>query len=164
MRVVVADATPLHYLILIGAIEILSRLFEKIHVPIEIRDELSRDASPQTVRTWMQQPPEWLVIHPAPTEDPSLAALDAGERSAILLAESMHAELLLIDERAGANLAQQRGLTVTGTLGVLDLASRAGLISLRDVFARLRGTNFRYPPSLLEMLLEEEERRKKGDV
>jgi predicted nucleic acid-binding protein len=42
MRVVVADATPLHYLILIGAIEILPRLFEKIHVPIEIRDELSR--------------------------------------------------------------------------------------------------------------------------
>jgi predicted nucleic acid-binding protein len=164
MRVVVADATPLHYLILIGSIEILPRLFENIHVPIEIRDELSRDASPPAVRTWMQQPPEWLVIHPARAEDPSLAALDAGERSAILLAESMHADLLLIDERAGANVAQQRGLTITGTLGVLDLGSRAGLISLRDMFARLQGTNFRYPPSLLEILLDEEERRKKGGV
>ncbi len=58
MRVVVADATPLHYLILIGAIEILLRLFEKIHVPIEIREELSRNASPPAVRTWMQQPPD----------------------------------------------------------------------------------------------------------
>ncbi|MGB7282685.1 MAG: hypothetical protein WBE13_10520 [Candidatus Acidiferrum sp.] len=57
MRVVVADATPLHYLILIGAIEILPRLFEKIHIPIEIREELSRSASPAAVRTWMQQPP-----------------------------------------------------------------------------------------------------------
>src|ERR1700737_2921120 len=32
MRVVVADATPLHYLILIGAINVLPRIFEKIHV------------------------------------------------------------------------------------------------------------------------------------
>ncbi|MGB7282686.1 MAG: DUF3368 domain-containing protein [Candidatus Acidiferrum sp.] len=90
--------------------------------------------------------------------------MDAGERSAILLAESIHADLLLIDERAGANLAQRRGLAVTGTLGVLDLASRADLISLRDVFARLQGTNFRYPPSLLEILLEEEKKRTSGEM
>ncbi|MGC1618253.1 MAG: hypothetical protein WA765_07150 [Candidatus Acidiferrum sp.] len=45
MRVVVADATPLHYLILIGAIQALPRIFEKISVPIEVRDELSCDAT-----------------------------------------------------------------------------------------------------------------------
>ena len=39
MRVVVADATPLHYLILIDAIHVLPRIFEKIHVPTEVRDE-----------------------------------------------------------------------------------------------------------------------------
>jgi predicted nucleic acid-binding protein len=39
MRDVVADATPLLYLILIGAIQVFPRIFEKIHVPIEVRNE-----------------------------------------------------------------------------------------------------------------------------
>ena len=63
------------------------------------------------------------------SEDSSLQALDSGERAAIVLAESISADLLLIDDRAGAILAQQRGLAVSGTLGVLDLASQAGLLS-----------------------------------
>jgi predicted nucleic acid-binding protein len=46
MRVVVADATPLHYLILIDAIHVVPRLFERIHVPIEVRDELICEATP----------------------------------------------------------------------------------------------------------------------
>ncbi len=45
MRVVVADATPLHYLILIDAAFVLPRLFEKIHVPLEVRDELICEAN-----------------------------------------------------------------------------------------------------------------------
>ena len=71
----------------------------------------------------------------------------------------MSAALLLIDERVGAKLALQRGLTVTGTLGVLDLASRSGLLRLQDVLPRLQKTNFRYPPSLIEKLIQEEKER-----
>src|SRR6266704_2607928 len=144
MRVVVADATPLHYLILIGSVNVLPRIFEKIHAPMEVRDEL---ATP--------------VLASA---DSSLQALVSGERAAIVLAESIRADLLLIDDRAGAILAQRRGLAVTGTLGVLDLASHAGLLHLQDAFARLQKTNFRYPPSLMETLLEEERNRKKREV
>ena len=115
----------------------------------------------------VQQPPDWLEILASPTtvsEDPSLAAIDSGERAAILLAESIRADLLLIDDRAGAALAQQRGLAVTGTLGVLDLASRARLLQLQSVFSRLQKTNFRYPPSLMETLLEEERIRNLKNV
>ena len=166
MRVVVADATPLNYLILIDAVQVLPRIFEKIHVPVEVRDELIRVATPRAVRSWMEQPPQWLEVLAVPdvaSEDVALQALDPGERAAIVLAESIHADLLLVDDRAGAILAQKRGLAVTGTLGVLDLASQAGLLRLHDVFVRLQKTNFRYPPSLLEMLLEEESRRE-GNV
>jgi len=102
MRVVVADATPLHYLILIGAIKVLPRIFERIHVPIEVRNELSCEATPPAVRTWMEQPPNWLEVlgtAAAASEDSSLQALDSGERAAIVLAESIGADLLLIDDR-----------------------------------------------------------------
>jgi predicted nucleic acid-binding protein len=162
MRVVVADATPLHYLILIDAVRVLPRLFEKVHIPIEIRKELTHPAAPEAVRDWMQQPPSWLETLSVPVmviEDESLIGLHEGERAAIRLAESMHADLLIIDDRAGAEIARRRGLTVTGTLGVLDLASRARLVRLREVVERLRKTNFRYPPSLMELLLNEERLR-----
>lgn len=114
----------------------------------------------------MQQAPQWLEVAAAPlvaAEDSSLDALDSGERAAIVLAESIGADLLLIEDRAGATLAQRRWLAVTGTLGVMNLASRAGLLDLRDAFVRLQKTNFRNPPSLMEMLpVEEGKRRKRG--
>jgi predicted nucleic acid-binding protein len=112
----------------------------------------------------MQHPPIWIEIFPTPAaldDDSTLASLDQGERAAIILAESIRADLLLIDDRTGASAAQQRGLAVTGTLGVLDLASRSGLLSVRSTFLRLRNTNFRYPPSLMEKLIEEERIRGK---
>jgi predicted nucleic acid-binding protein len=92
--------------------------------------------------------------------DPALAELDPGERAAILLAERNHADLLLIDERAGAAAALQRGLTITGTLGLLDLASQAAYLDLKSVFGLLQKTNFRYPPSLMETLLKQDKNRR----
>jgi predicted nucleic acid-binding protein len=35
--------------------------------------------------------------------------VDRGERAAILLAESLHADLILIDERAASRIARARG-------------------------------------------------------
>ena len=161
MSVVVADASPIHYLILIGAADVLPHIFNKIHIPTEVRDELTRAAAPPQVRSWVQRAPAWLEVHSVSTatSDPALLVLDSGERAAIALAESLGADLLLIDERAGAKLAQQRGSAVTGTLGVLDLASRSGLLRLRDILPRLQKTNFRYPPSLIEKLIEDERKR-----
>lgn len=164
MKVVVADATPLHYLILVHAVDVLPRLFQRISIPSEVREELCRPASPMVVRTWIEHAPSWLSIESVKMRyegDSALAGLDPGERAAILFAEANHADLLLIDERAGAVVAQQRGLTITGTLGVLDLAAAAGYLDLKDVFGLLQKTNFRYPPSLMETLLEQDKKRKR---
>jgi len=64
--VVVADATPLHYLILVDAVHVLPRLFERIYVPAEVRDELTCEATPALIRTWMRKSPEWLEVLAAP--------------------------------------------------------------------------------------------------
>ena len=164
MDVVVADATPLNYLILIDAAEVLPQLFTNIHIPIEVLTELSSNDAPEIVRLWIQRLPAWINVHRSEeigAGDAAVNILDSGERAAILLAESLRADLLLIDEREGATLAERRGLAVTGTLGLLDLAASRGLIDLRDAFARLQKTNFRYPPSLIEKILKEDEGRKK---
>lgn len=79
--------------------------------------------------------------------------LDDGERAAIALAELIHADLVLMDERKGVRVSLQKGFEVTGTLGILDLAARRGLIDLAECFERLKATNFRYRPAMLDDIL-----------
>jgi predicted nucleic acid-binding protein len=71
----------------------------------------------------------------------------------LALARALSADLVLMDDRAGVAVAHQFGFAVTGTLGVLDLAARRGLIDLADAFTRLKATNFRYRPEILDALL-----------
>jgi predicted nucleic acid-binding protein len=55
--------------------------------------------------------------------------LDRGEAEAIALATDLHADFVLIDEQEGRQLASRTGLAVTGVLGVLLRAKRAGEIA-----------------------------------
>ncbi|MGO9742122.1 MAG: DUF3368 domain-containing protein [Roseiarcus sp.] len=117
MRLVVADAGPLHYLVLTGDIALLSRLFPGVLIPERVRDELAHIRAPEAVRAWIGAPLPWLEIHPVEDERGAedLAALDAGERDAIALALATRADLLLIDDRDGVAAARRRGFAVTGT-------------------------------------------------
>jgi len=55
-----------------------------------------------------------------------LERLQAGERAAILLAESTMADIILLDEKAARRVAATRGLRVTGILGVLGEGCHSG--------------------------------------
>jgi predicted nucleic acid-binding protein len=102
----------------------------------------------------MQDLPEWVkVMTPPESDDPALGKLDPGERAAIALGLSLKADLILIDERKGTAVALTKGFEATGTLGVLDLAARRGLVNLQDALDRLTRTNFRYRPELIAALL-----------
>jgi predicted nucleic acid-binding protein len=78
-----------------------------------------------------------------------------GETAAILLAESLHADLLLIDERPGREVAQERGLAVRGTLGVLVQARQSNVLpALKPVLDSLVAEGFRIAPALVRQALE----------
>lgn len=156
----VADAGPLHYLVLIGAIDVLPRLFTDVLVPRIVCDEISRASTPSQVRHWIANPPRWLRIVPTP----SLGALpfprlDIGERAALAAAISHHAGLILMDDRRGVAAARTLGLTSIGTLGLLDQTAFLGFVDFAEMAGRLAATNFRYPPELLDALLAQHEVR-----
>ena len=162
MRLVVADTGPLNYLVLIAAIDVLPKLFEQILVPAAVYDELAHADAPAPVRAFIAQMPDWLEVRPNPDrsdDDADDLTLDEGERAAIALATSIGADLILMDDRAGVAVAYRHGLAVTGTLGVLDLAARRGLLDLATAFAKLRATNFRYPPEIMDALLAQHRAR-----
>jgi predicted nucleic acid-binding protein len=156
MRLIVADTSPINYLILIGQQDLLARLYGQIVVPQAVLEELTDPRSPTAVRGWLESYPAWFVVAPETNtqrEEQSLEGLDRGESAAILLAQELHADLILIDERPASSLARLRGLETIGTLGVLQEAARRGWIDLRKAVADLRGTNFRISPPLIRALL-----------
>jgi len=86
--------------------------------------------------------------------DPTLARLHAGERSALLLAENVSADVMLLDEKAARAAAVARGLGVVGLLGVLREAADRGLVALPSAVEDLLKAGFRTSPALLRSVLE----------
>ena len=158
---VVADASPLHYLVLIEQIVVLPLLYGQVIIPAVVCEELQRLQTPESVRRWIASPPPWLYIRPSQEEnDPELSRLGAGERYAILLAQAIGADILLIDDRHGRRAARSRALRVLGTLGILDAAAARGLLDFPAALIRLQATNFRVAPEIVQTLLARDAARK----
>jgi predicted nucleic acid-binding protein len=154
--IVVADSSPLNYLILIEQTAVLHRLYGSVLVPAPVAVELRETRAPQQVRDWMGNPPSWIeVVEVSDYDIGSVSGdLDRGERAAIALAERIRADLILIDETDGRIEALRRSLRVTGTLGVLRAAAGEGLIDVRAVLNRLAATNFYADEQILSRLFE----------
>ena len=89
MAVIVSDTAPLNYLVLIGAAEVLPRLYQRVLIPSAVREELTRPQTPEPVRLWLAQRPSWLdVAAPISPANPAFAHLDQGEAQAITLARN----------------------------------------------------------------------------
>ena len=80
--------------------------------------------------------------------------MDLGEQEAITLADSLGADLIVLDDKAARQIALQRGLRIIGLLGILGVAAQRDLVDLSVAIERLQQTNFRVSPNLVESLLE----------
>jgi predicted nucleic acid-binding protein len=163
--IVVADTSPLNYLILIGEADLLYQLYGRVLIPQAVLSELGHPHAPAAVAEWISRCPLWLEInHVNVRPEDRSDELDRGESEAIALAEQYKPDvLLLIDEETGRLEAMRRNIRTTGTLGLLDDAAARRLIVLESAIGRLRNTNFRAPESLLEWLLARDRKRKKEE-
>lgn len=155
MIVVVSDTSAICYLVLIEAIELLPQLYNQIFIPSIVQQELSNTRSPVIVQNWINNPPEWLIIQTVDISiEPDLEGIDVGEKAAIILAKNLGADLIILDDALGRKVAQNRGLRVTGLMGVLDEAAKQNLIDLPLIIARLQQTSFRVSSKLIQILLQ----------
>ena len=147
--VVVADTTPLNYLILIDQIEVLRELFGKVMISEAVLAELRHPKAPSAVTNWLLRLPEWLTVEKVERLDQTIQ-LGHGENEAISLAVERRISIVLMDERRGRSAAEARGLLAVGTLNILDLADERGLLDGVAVLETLKQTTFRADAELLD--------------
>ena len=144
---VITDTSCFILLDKIDAFPVLRTLYQNIITTPEIAAEFGKRL------------PDWIHIKSVENkklQNSYLEKVDLGEASAIALAMELPSPLLILDDLKGRKLASQLNLKYTGTLGVLILAKKNGIISsLTSYFNKIKTTDFRISPDLLQKILKE---------
>jgi len=124
----------------IGELQLLNKLFGRIIITEEIANEFNKEL------------PDWFNVQSSTNRTYQRileASLDKGESSAIALAIEQTDCLLIIADLKGRKYAEQLGLKITGTLGVLVDAKLSGFLeSVRPTLEKIKTTDFRLTDDL----------------
>ncbi len=154
--IVVSDTSPITNLIRIDQLDLLQQLFEIVIIPRKVYEELSEYETQKDEidnRTWIFIKDVENSIEVNELED----KLDIGEAEAIVLAKELKAAFLIIDERKGRKIAEEKGLHIVGLLGVLISAKTKGYLKeLKPLLDKLvYEIGFRVSEKLYKKILEE---------
>jgi len=164
MAIVVSDTTPLHYLILIGQDSVLEKLYGRVLVSPAVLQELGHSAAPPPISAWSKSPPAWLTVQTPASIPPRFDHLDLGERQALALAKEIHADFILLDDRAARRFAESEAVKVKGTLGIVADAANAGLLNFRATVEALQRTSMHLEPQLAQRIIAEYEKGPTKDL
>jgi len=132
--IVVSDTTPLISLLKLDLLDILQKMYSEVALPEAVYDELVTNAAfqkeAQAIRDCAFLRKEAVRNCFAVRVLEAEMLLDRGESEALVLAEDLQADLLLVDERRARTIAKQLGIPIAGTLGVLLEAKRRGLCAV----------------------------------
>jgi predicted nucleic acid-binding protein len=151
MRKTISNTTPLLSLLKIRKLDLLQRLYQEIIIPQAVYKEI--EAGYDKAYYTDIESHSWIKIENLqfPSSRQLLYDLDDGEAETILLAQEQNADLVIIDEKCGRRYAQQLGLKLTGTIGVLLRAKTEKLIpAISPLLDELRRKNSWLSDSLVD--------------
>lgn len=159
--IVVSNASPLIILAKLGLFDLPHQLFTSITIPQEVWNEIVVQGAklPGSTETEEANQLGWLHIAevanvPQLTLWKDRYALGAGELATILLAKELLADIALIDEQRARSLARSEGVPVLGTVGLLELGYRRGVVAdLRQVYQEMLQQGARIDQRILNQSL-----------
>jgi predicted nucleic acid-binding protein len=144
-KAIISDTSCLIALERIGKLDVLKLIFEKVLITEEVRLEFG------------QEIPDWIAVVKNQNTSKFFEfqkVLDSGEASSIAFALGTENSLLIIDEVKGRKIATENGLEIIGTLGLLLLAKKSGLVEdLEQVLKDLNKNGSRVSKKLIDILL-----------
>lgn len=140
----VTNSTCLIGLERIERLEILPQVFHTVFAPPAVAKE---------VRTSL----DWLKVQAVANPSVTIALrtqMDEGEAEAIALALELENVLLILDDKKARRVAQQMGMKVIGTVGMLLRAKRQGVIAeVKPLLLKLTEVNFRISQGIIQEAL-----------
>jgi predicted nucleic acid-binding protein len=142
---IISNTSPLQYLYQLNLLNVLPRLARTITVPPAVSAEL--DAGRALGLSLPHVPSlDWIVIRSPSSSVVLLLVTDLGhgEREVLALALEIPDSVCVLDDAFARQVAATLQLRITGTLGVLIDAKRAGLVSsVRPFLDQLHDLGFR---------------------
>lgn len=135
--IVVSDTTPMISLLKINHLDLLKDLFGEVQIPKGVFAELTGNPRFQNEAEIIQSSDFIKVVRDIDDRYVSLlrrsTGLDLGESEAIFLSDDGKADMLLIDEVRGRDVAVRMGIRIMGTIGILGLAYEDSLLSKEEI-------------------------------
>ena len=130
--IVVADSSPITALLHLKKLDLLTTLYGQIFIPHSVASELATLQNFGFDLSFLLQTDKFIIRRAADENfvQRLCEVLDKGEAEGIALAKEIKADLLLIDEKLGKELAEAEHITCKGVVGVLIEAKHRGLIFL----------------------------------
>lgn len=136
-------------------------LFGEVYAPQAVLDEWSEGAAGTMEQAADAEglPTGWLQVRAVDVARTAARAnLGRGEEEVIALALELGAEYVVVDDLAARRSAQELGVRVIGTVGVLVAAKRRGAISsVLPLLGSLREEGFRLSDEVLDAVRKDEE-------
>jgi len=129
---IVSDTGPIIGLAKIGKIYLLNEIAEEILIPPMVHKELLGKIGPESNEI-DQALNSFIQIADIPIIEPAIQKvvtdLDAGEKQTIAIAYNLNDDILLVmDDRAGREVASKLRIATTGLVGLLLRSKEMGLI------------------------------------
>lgn len=146
-RTIISDTSCFIILTKVGELELLHKVYGQVTTTIDIANEYG------------EKLPDWVEIKD--TKDKYRQQLlemqiDKGESSAITLALETPDSTLILDDYKARKIAEQLGLSYTGTIGVIIKAKLLGIIpSIKPLLDKIRQTDFRISSDIEFQALKE---------
>ena len=141
---VVSNSTPLIALLRINKFSLLKEYFGEVYIPKEVYEEVVTRGG-NLFGAEEVESAEWIKVEKVKNRiavESLSIALDKGEAEAIVLAREKDG-MLILDEGDGRRTAESLGLKITGTVGILLLASADGKLDFKKAIDELIAVGFR---------------------
>jgi hypothetical protein len=133
MKIVVADTGALISLALVEKISLIEQVFGEFFIAGAVLIELNKYDNPDFNRQIIEEL-EKHVIEIKSRNHLSMV-MDFGESESVILYEELNAEYLLIDDSKARAIAESLGVKCIGSIGLLLIAKRKGLLkNLKSIF------------------------------
>lgn len=139
---VVSNSSPLIILYKCGKLELLKQLFGQVLIPEAVHHEVVHNTK-DTHQSEAISRCDFIQLHPIPNLHFEFShRLDRGETEAIMLAATLKADYLLLDDKRAQKEAKFHNLDLIPTFAVLLKAAQKGFIAdLESVLAELQQKN-----------------------